>query len=215
MVPPRLDSSFRYTAETEGQLSIRPQDSQDVGTRKRKIIMRPLRLSTLISLSIAAILTLAANDESKDVVSDSSLDLNDARSQPRSRIKITFARAHIVLTKDDRSQSLVLTGEDGKGGGNGNQLVIAGHNMGGGDGDGQDSNMIMQDADNREGDVVMNGKSMIIPGEDGHIVLADSRSSGRSQSGPMPNFFSLWLPFMGGRMGYRMAYPLFGGQMFG
>ena len=119
------------------------------------------------------------------------------------------SRSHIVLTRDDRGQSLVLTGEDGgkggkgsKGGGDGDQLVISGNNMGEG---GQNSNMVMQDASNREGDVVISGNSMIVPGEDGHIVLADSRNKHGSNgpSPPQPNLFAFWLPYMSNRMGYN------------
>lgn len=127
---------------------------------------------------------------------------------------ILSARGHIVLTKDDRSQSLVLTGEDGKGS-SGDQLVIAGNNMGGG-GNGQDSNMVMQDAANREGDVVINGNSMIIPGEDGHIVLADSRSRHGGGGGqghrPFVSPIMFWLPYMSGRSVYRMLPYLAGNQ---
>jgi len=119
-----------------------------------------------------------------------------------------YAEAHVVLTRDDQGQNLVLTGEDGKGGSEGgDQLVIAGHNMGGD----QDSKMVMQNAANREGDVVISGKSMIIPGEDGHIVLADSRQQDdRTNGPPMPhNPFMLWMPFMSPRFAYRMM-PFFG-----
>lgn len=124
---------------------------------------------------------------------------------------ILFANGHVVLTKDDQGQSLVLTGEDGKKEDGGDQLVIAGHNTGGG---GQDSRMIMQDASNREGDVVINGRSMIIPGEDGHIVLADSRrdDSGSHQHHHQyqpPNPFMFWAPYMSSRAMYRMM-PFFG-----
>lgn len=134
--------------------------------------------------------------------------------QHKSRVHLVSA--HIVLTRDDMSQSLVITGEDGgkgKGkGGGGDQLVITGNRMGNG---GQNSNMVMQDAANREGDVVMNGNSMIIPGEDGHIVLADSRSRQDGDNGnrppPMQNLFAFWLPYMNSRMAYRMM-PFFGGQ---
>ena len=115
-----------------------------------------------------------------------------------------------MLTRDDQGQSLVLSGEDGKKDDGGDQLVIANHNT---DGGGQDSKMIMQDASNREGDVLINGRSMIIPGEDGHIVLADSR---RDDSGPQhhrhnyhrPNPFMFWTPYMSPRMMYRMM-PFF------
>lgn len=136
---------------------------------------------------------------------------------------IMLADGHIVLTRDDRGSSLVLTGEDGKGGGKGgkgggddDQLVIAGDNGGGGGGGGgRNTNMIVQDASNREGDVVINGNSMIVPGEDGHIVLADGRSQGnersQQQQPPPPNLFAFWLPYMNSRMSYRMA-PFFGGQ---
>lgn len=130
-------------------------------------------------------------------------------SQGRSRRRVVLlASSHIVLTKDDNGQSLVLTGEDGKGkgkgkGGGGDQLVIAGHGMGGGD----NSNMVMQDAANREGDVVINGNSMIVPGEDGHIVLADSRSNQQSQRRmPPPNLWAFWAPFLRGRMAYSSPY---------
>lgn len=128
--------------------------------------------------------------------------------------RVLLVSAHIVLTRDDISQSLVITGEDGgKGkGGGGDQLVIAGNQMGNG---GQNSNMVVQDAANREGDVVINGNSMIIPGEDGHVVLADSRSrqdgDNRNRPPPMQNLFAFWLPYMNSRMAYRMM-PFFGGQ---
>lgn len=134
----------------------------------------------------------------------------------------SYANAHVVLTRDDRGQNLVLTGEDGKNeDGEGDQLVIAGDNMGGGGGGGQDTRMIMQDAANREGDVVMNGRSMIIPGEDGHIVLADSRQQDGGGGGggggfprhmsPMgPNPLMMWMPFMGPRLAYRMMMPYMG-----
>lgn len=135
---------------------------------------------------------------------------------------ILLASGHIVLTRDDRGSSLVLTGEDGKGGKgkgkgeSGDQLVIAGHNMGGGgdSGGGQNTNMVVQDASNREGDVVINGNTMIVPGEDGHIVLADGRGQENGQQRPPPpppNLFAFWLPYMNSRMGYRMM-PFFGGQ---
>lgn len=128
-----------------------------------------------------------------------------------------MTNGHIVLTRDDFSQSLVLTGDDGggkdgkggKGGGGDDQLVIAGNQMGG---EGQNSRMVMQDAANREGDIVMNGKSMIIPGEDGHIVLADSRSQNDQQrSSPSPfNPMLLWAPYMNNRYFYRMMMPYLG-----
>lgn len=133
----------------------------------------------------------------------------------RSRKRVVLlASSHIVLTKDDNGQSLVLTGDDGKGkgkgkGGGGDRLVIAGHGMGG---DGANSNMVMQDASNREGDVVINGNSMIVPGEDGHIVLADSRRNDQQRpSGPPPNLWAFWMPFLrNSRMAYN--YPFFGSQ---
>lgn len=115
-----------------------------------------------------------------------------------------LASAHIVLTKDDHGSSLVLTGEDGKGGkgkGGGDQLVIAGHNMGGNE---RDTNMVMQDAANKEGDVVIHGNSMIVPGQDGHIVLADSRSKSGGAPRPMINPMMFWLPYMSSRSMYRI-----------
>ena len=127
-----------------------------------------------------------------------------------------FAKCHVVLTRDDKGQSLVLTGEDGKKEG-GDQLVISGNNMDGGGDGGQSSNMILQDASNREGDVIMNGRSMIIPGEDGHIVLADSRRDGgdspppRQPPPPQLNPFLLWAPFMSRGFGSRMM-PFYFGQ---
>lgn len=136
---------------------------------------------------------------------------------------VTQASAHIVLTRDDRGQNLVLTGDDGGGkgkgkGGGGDQLVIAGSQMGG---SGQDTNMIVQDAANREGDVVIQGNSMIVPGEDGHIVLADSRSKGGEGGGggggyrPAPfNPMLLWLPYISSRSTYRMM-PFFDGMPIG
>lgn len=145
------------------------------------------------------------------------LSNENAKVQPN-KSRILLASAHIVLTRDDRGQSLVLTGEDGKGGGKGkggggDQLVIAGNNMGD-----QNSNMVLEDAANREGDVVINGNSMVIPGEDGHIVLADSRDrqgggggDDRNRPPPMQNMFAFWMPFMNSRMVYRMM-PFFGGQ---
>ena len=136
------------------------------------------------------------------------------RSQGPSREHLILsASGHIVLTKDEHSQSLVLTGEDGRGGkgkgGGGDRLVISGSNVGEG---GQGSNMIMQDAANREGDVVINGNSMIIPGEDGHIVLSDSRRRGGGGDGPRPlNPMIFWLPYMNSRLSYRIM-PFFGAQ---
>lgn len=149
-------------------------------------------------------------------LSNLELSNEDAKIQPH-KSRILLASAHIVLTRDDRGQSLVLTGEDGKGGGKGkggggDQLVIAGNNMGG-----QNSNMVLEDAANREGDVVINGNSMVIPGEDGHIVLADSRDRQGGGGGdgnrppPMQNLFAFWMPYMNSRMAYRMM-PFFGGQ---
>lgn len=129
---------------------------------------------------------------------------------------VLFANGHIVLTKDDHGSSLVLTGEDGKGGGKGkgkgggDQLVIAGHNMGG---TGQDTNMVMQDASNREGDVVIQGQSMIVPGEEGHIVLADGRSKsggGHMHRTPLINPMMFWLPYINSRSMYRMMPFYFG-----
>lgn len=137
----------------------------------------------------------------------------DGHSNTPVKNLIMFANGHVVLTRDDTGQSLVLTGEDGgkggKGGkgGGGDRLVITGNNMGGGT---QNSNTVMDDA--TEGDVVINGNSMIIPGEDGHIVLADGRN--RQQEGrgpPPPNPFAFWMPYMSNRMGYRMM-PFFNGQ---
>lgn len=133
---------------------------------------------------------------------------------------ITVVDGHIVLTKDDYGQSLVLTGEDGKGGkggkgGGGDQLVISGSNMGG---NGESSNMVMQDAANREGDVVINGNSMIIPGEDGHIVLADGRGNNRQQQFRPPfqsNLLAFWLPYMNNRASNYNSMPFFGGYQFG
>lgn len=90
------------------------------------------------------------------------------------------ASAHIVLARDDRGGNLLLTGQDGGGrDANGDNLIIANdvHAGVGSGGAGQDSNLVLQDAANREGDVVISGKNLIIPGEDGHIVLADSRSN--------------------------------------
>lgn len=123
------------------------------------------------------------------------------------------ASGHVVLTRDDRGSSLVLTGEDGKGGkgkGGGDQLVIAGSNMGG---DNQNTNMVLEDASNREGDVVINGGSMIIPGEDGHIVLADGRSKEGGGGGGRPPPFNpmiFWLPYMNSRSSLYRVMPLFG-----
>lgn len=146
--------------------------------------------------------------------------LNDEDHEPRpgtTRVSkrsglILLARGHIVLTKDDQAQSLVLTGEDGSKGdkGGGDRLVIAGTNMGSG---GQDTNMVMQDASNRDGDVVVNGNTMIIPGEDGHIVLADSRrrGGGGGEPGRLINPLIYWLPYMNSRLAYRLM-PFFGGQ---
>lgn len=108
-----------------------------------------------------------------------------------------------------------MTGEDSKKE-DGEQLVISGQNMGGGGGGGggESTNMIMQDAANREGDIVMHGRSMIIPGEDGHIVLADSRRNDGDgpPRGPQPPPMSplmYWAPYMNSRMFYRMM-PFFG-----
>lgn len=127
-----------------------------------------------------------------------------------------YTSSHIVLTRDERGSSLILTGSDGgkggKGGkgGGGDRVVISGSNMGG---DGQSSNMIMEDASNKEGDIVMNGNSMIVPGEDGHIVLADGRNRGGDGNGPQPpppNLLALWMPYMNSRMSrnpYRMMMP--------
>lgn len=122
--------------------------------------------------------------------------------------QISPIQAHVVLTRDDRSQSLVLTGDDGNKGGD--QVVISGQNM---NGNGGSTNMIMQDAANREGDVVMNGNNMIVPGEDGHIVLADGRSNrAREDVGPMTqNFMPFWMPYMNSPYNYRM-FPFFGAQ---
>lgn len=124
----------------------------------------------------------------------------------------SLASGHIVLTKDDHGSSLVLTGEDGKGGGKGkggsDQLVIAGHNMGASE---QDTNMVMQDAANKEGDVVIHGNSMIVPGRDGHIVLADGRSKSGGAHRPAINPMMFWLPYMSSRSMYRML-PFYFGQ---
>lgn len=168
-------------------------------------------ISTLISALIVYDLVQAPNQRWVGLFTK-----DPQNFQLQSVAGIMLVSAHIVLTKDDRSQSLVLTGEDGRGGGN-DQLVIAGNNMGGPTDQGGSSNMIMQDAENREGDIVMNGNSMIIPGEDGHIVLADSRSkredSGQ-QSGPQFNsMLAFWLPYMRG--GFRTPYSTYGLNMFG
>lgn len=160
------------------------------------------------------------NHEINELLGRLQTDQNQAESSGLGLVML--AEGHIVLTRDDRGSSLVLTGEDGKGGGKGgkgggedDQLVIAGDNGGGGGGGGgRNTNMIVQDASNREGDVVINGNSMIVPGEDGHIVLADGRSQGNERSqqpSPPPNLFAFWLPYMNSRMSYRMA-PFFGGQ---
>lgn len=133
------------------------------------------------------------------------------RGMNKLRSLAVFADAHIVMTRDDRGQSLVLTGEDGKGGkgGGGDQLVISG-DMGGN----QNTNMVLQDAANREGDVVIQGGSMVVPGEDGHIVLVDGRSNNGGGRPPPMNYLAQWLPYMsGGGFGYgRMFMPFAGGQ---
>lgn len=166
---------------------------------------------------LAAVLLLTLSFDLKNI-----LHQHSATSSPDTQSKSWLhASAHVVLTRDDRGQNLVLTGEEGKkGGGGGDQLVISGNNM---DGEGHSSNMILQDASNREGDVVMSGRSMIIPGEDGHIVLADSRRQDNGGGGggggggsgfmppPMNPFMSYWGPYMSNRMyPYRMMMPFFG-----
>lgn len=140
--------------------------------------------------------------------------------------KLSPAQAHIIMTRDDRGGNLLLTDEDGGGGGGGQgeNVVIAndgqsgnsggggGGLMGGGGNGGSNSNFILQDADNREGDVVMNGKNIIIPGEDGHIVMADSRNQANNQQQQFPpNNFALWLPFLGNRMGMNYPTSFYGG----
>jgi hypothetical protein len=131
------------------------------------------------------------------------LPSSETTNNNRPKSPVLLVSGHVVLTRDDQGQHLVLSGEDGKKGkGGGDQLVIAGSQMGG---DGQDSNMILQDASNREGDIVMSGKSMIIPGEDGHIVLADSRNQNQRRNQPPPmNPMLFWAPYMNNRYLYRM-----------
>lgn len=124
---------------------------------------------------------------------------------------VLLVSGHVVFARDDQGQHLVLTGDDGgKGGkdGENDQLVIAGSQMGSG---GQDSNMVLEDASNREGDIVMSGKSLIIPGEDGHIVLADSRNHNQHKHLPPTNPLIFWAPYINSKYLYRlMTTPYYG-----
>lgn len=123
---------------------------------------------------------------------------------------ITLSEAHIVLTRDDRGGNLLLTGQDGGGQGDSDaqdNLVISNDNgpNGSGGNNGGDENLVLQDAENREGDVVISGKNLIIPGEDGHIVLADTRSNNHNHR-PNPPFIHSPMSSMGGTMAYWWPY---------
>lgn len=122
---------------------------------------------------------------------------------------LNVVNSHIILTRDDTGGKFLLTEQDGaQEGGN---LVIAndGHQHSG-SGGGQNRNFVMQDADNRDGDVVMDGKNLVIPGEDGHIVLADSRNDNNhghnihhyQQGHKFSNFCPYWFPFWGSRLSF-------------
>lgn len=129
---------------------------------------------------------------------------------------IYLTEAHIVLTRDDRGGNLLLTEESKRS--DGDNLIIANDGQNGpGDGGGQNSNFVLQDAANREGDVVINGKNLIIPGEDGHIVLADSRTNNNHYQhrhnppflyNPLSAFnnpaFALWWPHLASKA--RFSY---------
>lgn len=199
------------------------KDSQNnssvkMGGRNPLPMNQLIHLNSRIIISLIVLIMISSEQHFSNYESNERPEI-----QPRSQgqIKnviglIMLADGHIVITKDDRGSSLVLTGEDGRGGkggkgkgkgGDGDQLVITGETGGG-----RNTNMVMQDAGNREGDVVIQGNSMIVPGEDGHIVLADGRSQGNErQQPPPPNLFAFWLPYMNSRMGYGLA-PFFGGQ---
>jgi hypothetical protein len=150
----------------------------------------------LISVSLLIINELLVNFQAP---------IAEKSAENNSKSSFLLVNGHVVLTRDDHGQHLVLTGEDGKkgkGGGGGDQLVIAGSQMGGQNDGG--SNMVLQDAANREGDIVMSGKSMIIPGEDGHIVLADSRNQSQRRHHTPINPLIFWAPFMNNRYMSRM-----------
>lgn len=158
------------------------------------------RLATLRTLALVSLATLVVYNllAPNLVPSPTMIDRNQ-----RPQGLVLHASAHVVLAKDDRGQHLVLTGEDGKKGkgGDGDQLVISGTQMGA---DGQGSQMVLQNAAHREGDIVMDGKSWIIPGEEGHIVLADARSQNRRQQPAPINPLIFWGPYMSNRYYYRM-----------
>lgn len=205
---------------------INTKDSSQDNTNKKmtKQTLLPMNqflpLCSKVTISLIVLMLISSNQNSLNYESDN----EQARMRPHYRDQIKnglglsiFADGHIVITKDDRGSSLVLTGEDGRGGKggkgkgkgkgeDGDQLVITGETGGG-----RNTNMVMQDAANREGDVVIQGNSMIVPGEDGHIVLADGRSQGNGRPQPPPNLFAFWLPYMSSRMSYRML-PFYGGQ---
>lgn len=85
--------------------------------------------------------------------------------------QISLVRSHVVLTKDEHGGSKLIISGESEGGkkeeGNNDNLVIANHGQGE---NGEDSNFVMQDP--KEGDVVIDGSNIVIPGDDGHIVLA-------------------------------------------
>lgn len=118
------------------------------------------------------------------------------------QFKIKSVSCHLVLSKDNHGSKLIITGDENrKGKGEGDNLVIANH---GGGHKGGDSNFIMQNANNRDGDVVIDGSNIVIPGENGHIVMAGNSNHNNHNSGHESGYehksFSfyqnLWLSYM-------------------
>lgn len=219
LVRGKQQNSFEFMklakSMTSTRIDLNVKMSNSIITSIKQLHTSTCRLSYFKGYIAIIILIIIGNDFLSVYIGQSDQNASSHSRYIRRNNLIFSASSHIVLTKDDYSQSLVLTGEDGGGGkgkgkgGGGDQLVISGNDMGG---DGQSSNMVMQDASNREGDVVINGNSMIIPGEDGHIVLSDSRRREGQAPPPRPfNPMMYWLPYMSGRYAYRMM-PFFGPQ---
>lgn len=120
---------------------------------------------------------------------------------------VTGIEAHIVLTRSDMGQNLVLSGQSGGKKGAGGNVVLARN-----DGDSGSSNFVLEDAANKDGDVIMYGKNIVIPGKDGHIVLADSRNNNghhdQNRGYPPFNPMILWLPYLTSRSDASNNYML-------
>lgn len=123
---------------------------------------------------------------------------------------VQFAHGHVIITEDHTGKNVVLTGEDdggkgkgkGKGGGGG-----GGGGKGKGKGGGNErlvvaggkTNLVMENAGQREGDVVIDGGNIVIPSREGHIVMTGGpggHSENHQHRGPSPmTLFQYWWPY--------------------